>query len=403
MSPEQLRSIVSRFDGSELDSVLSMLQTGGMHIGKLSEELQIQALRAVLNYSHIAFHPGVAASHIYFAPVSFLQPALWGRVMTSVPFSRVILAEMPDKFISGTVEHGERLHDVMATLGSIRHADMIHDLGPWRSIVDSMQTSFGPTWSQIGIAAISAGVKSRSDRGAGARNLIDGDHSLPDRIRYAKRQARHSGWCDQANSLDNSFDRGIWLISALAWCTPKTLVELIGTCSEIVAQLSDEEFGAAFAVNTALLSSGLCSRAPLHIAGPAVPKLDPRILALLLPRVPKYNSTRLATRHLQTPGNLPIIDSFFLDHLAEQVVSGNAAASSLEVISNAIDRGVMSITDDSYTQYSLREQPKVARAIFKNYWHMPSSLLQSAYWAIDEPLRARPVMDIAEERSWFTN
>jgi hypothetical protein len=118
-------------------------------------------------------------------------------------------------------------------------------LEPWNSFIESVRDRWGTRWALVSLANLAAGIRSRTERGAGYEDLFDERRELAPRLRYARMRAGQVEWWKRTlGRASDEFETAIALSVLLTWGSSGTIAPLIPSLASLVEPLSDKNFTA---------------------------------------------------------------------------------------------------------------------------------------------------------------
>jgi hypothetical protein len=136
----------------------------------------------------------------------------------------------------------EMFLDVFAELSEQR-ANWSTTIAPWSRIVEAGLAGFDVAPIFIEIAAVGAGIRSKSDAGVIGDSLFDATVPLVERCRYARfRSGSPKWWATQLELADSAQKIELALVNLVSWGTTRTLMQLLEELSELLSHVSNRQF-----------------------------------------------------------------------------------------------------------------------------------------------------------------
>jgi hypothetical protein len=223
---------------------------------------------------------GVAQMRIAGRPLPATDPSILERLTEEVPDS---VGSIRDVLIAAKD----------AEAGS--PWEWTSSLRPWNVLVEALRKSLGePLWPAYCLAAVSAAIRSGSERGRGATSLFDRDVPLCERARSARlRPGGSAWWLTQLADASNPEDRMFWGLLLMTWGSPKVIDHLQEDLDKVLQSLSEEGYGLLFNATDKLRETA--DRSSSKFRDPVMLKRNasPRIRAILAARYPSKATSRL--------------------------------------------------------------------------------------------------------------
>ncbi|MFF8944524.1 NACHT domain-containing protein [Streptomyces sp. NPDC014864] len=281
------------------------------------------------------------------------------------------------------------------------------DLGIVRDFLSGLDGEFGKSWASTLIGLLSGSVKSPDERGAGADELFSNDHTLCDRVRYARRRGSQVEWWNcQLASAETAQDKELWMATAYCWASAEVLSALF---EEIDSVLSDLPIESIERLTELAVSRVSFSQRSLDKV--IFPSLWQRQVSIASPTLGLFfdrlgdgpQKDRILTRKA-VPGLNPGLSGHFLHYAWSRWIQGCLT-----------DRQIASVNRKFYTPGVFVEQmlevpSSIDRRALRQAWEMllnqsermPDAVLMAAEGELRRmSKRPKPVKRVADREKWF--
>jgi hypothetical protein len=155
--------------------------------------------------------------------LEFAPPTSLGTAVDSVVLTKI------ERFLAAFEEQAENPIEVWAS-----------SLLPWSTVVEEGIRLFGEQPLFAEIASLSAGIKSRIDRGRMGSTLFDPVVSYCERARYARfRSGSSAWWRTQLGGADSSWKRFFALTCLYSWAAPTTIIAVDDLVSPMLRDVDE--------------------------------------------------------------------------------------------------------------------------------------------------------------------
>jgi hypothetical protein len=153
-----------------------------------------------------------------------------------------LASQVPQEWI-----HASAVLELLAAADEAPAFDWVNTLGAWHAIVEPVRTGFGETWAGYGLATLSAGIRSSTERARGATDLFDDRVKLCERARHARlRRGRADWWISQLTEATNDHARMFWALMVVTWCSDDLVLSLGSELEDVVASLCRDRYDELF-------------------------------------------------------------------------------------------------------------------------------------------------------------
>lgn len=341
-----------------------------------------------------------------------IDPPNWITVLRQPGFGNYyanILRKYDFSRVSSDSPTIRAMADIAQLIPELWRKDIGRELAPWNAITTELVTKFGKSWVASELGVIAGGIRSRSERGAGADQLFLDIFPLPERIRNARRHASDVRWWSaQVDALEDVHDSCLWLMAVLIWARRDTVTALLPEIDQRATGLDhlDKQ-------NLIAASARAAQYAKRSGAGPPVTlrnkltKLGPATLAALLPRLDYETKKFVVHKRLLHEMDCPQIASACLGVIVEELRLGNRSERAvLESAKSCHEAGGFSTRQGQVmpTGRSDDEIKKWLNSVLADPWKLPEAFLrQTSTIAGSFAPKPVPVMRIAESRRWFSD
>lgn len=117
------------------------------------------------------------------------------------------------------------------------------DLDPWQQAVDVLEAAGRGSYSAHLMANVGAGIRSSSQRGAGARNLFDATVPLTQRVRFARMRPNGTAWWrEQYVSAVTDAERSAWALHMSTWAGEKPVLDLLLELETAIGSMTTHQY-----------------------------------------------------------------------------------------------------------------------------------------------------------------
>lgn len=398
---DRFRGVLGSMNDPDIEFGLAAYVQGGGNWGELSTSEQRNAITAILNgvgTGRLSAQRAVGGS----AVLRVTEPTLYAHLMRRPEYFSHLVNGAFGMGPSDAEKGGEYRSFLQHAFALSDHRTL--DFPFWRKLVEEMRMSFGKTFRECSLTNVAVSTKDPAERGAGSRDLFDESHPLIDRLRNARRRPRQvDWWVAQYGQANDSIDRGLWVLAVFSWVHPEALMDFIGTFDRAIRELSDTEYAAVLRACHASQFYAKYSRAVIPLNEASLADLNWRSSALLFGRLPSSSSKVVLARFLSSRMKDGLAGSVFMDRLVIETIAGSFdLAGNIRAVCSAVRRGIKTEPADySYHDGRMRRVRDLRSLVIKNSWELPAGLVLAAHSVPDTRRRFHPVMEIAEESSWF--
>jgi hypothetical protein len=180
-------------------------------------------------------------------------------------------------------------------------SEWISKLEPWDILIEKARELWGEHWAFYRLANLSASLRSKTETGKGAADLLDRSSSLCQRVRYARlRSGASRWWKKQLLSVESTKDQMFVLLVMLVWSSAPTIGKLVAEIDSALRALSEEEWSTL--IQTLASAHEHTARARRDISSldvSALPaELSTRTIVALVHRAKDEASRALVKRYL---------------------------------------------------------------------------------------------------------
>lgn len=179
-------------------------------------------------------------------------------------------------------------------------SDWRTSLEPWSDYIESVRRTWSASSRVYYLAAIAAGIKSKSSRALGFESLLDEKLPLTERARYARLKSS-TAWWKRALTDASPGTQTLWvMLLLLAWAPSAVIKAMAARLSRSISELDDECWGDLLIGLRAVISSTGEGRQPLTGFEEATLSSisAPRLKAVLMLRLPRSLSSRILVEQL---------------------------------------------------------------------------------------------------------
>ena len=284
-------------------------------------------------------------------------------------------------------------------------------LEPWKDLVSRGRRDFGERWIWFVLANVSAGIRSASARGGGARRLFDDSADLCERVRYARLQSSGAQWwARQIGECRDRNDRLFALLVLFSWAGKSTFAKLAETIDSQLRCLNSEDW--------------MCLRQAIASNEEAQSGVDRRWLSMDLEQLPSHLSNRFAvavSTRMKAQDRLTLYERYVADYRGDDICTLEFCQQSafyalgtkatewsrwVDVISQTYSHGV--VMDRFWPHRGVlgainRMPKKLVEKIIRNGKRYPLDLVGLLYdlARIGVGAKARALDHVAKEEGWF--
>lgn len=320
-----------------------------------------------------------------------------------IGFDAMYLVEAPPGY--GAI--GEYVATFRSALGRPAR-EWAHTLEPWVEVIETGRKLWGDRRAFAYDAVVSAGIRSRVERGTGYEDLLDHSLSLARRIRYARLQSGNPSWWRQQAQLaePTTYDAFLVCLVALCWCTGRTLSEVRDEIDWLLRSASQEEFAVVAAALAAIEPVRKIDREFAGTVLDGMPDPSARLVAVSGRRSGPASWKGLYEQYLsiQLPTEHQVLQ-FCLSAVAEEPPSDDGAwREVLRVAEVAYSAGAGFFAPWRPTETFASSMPiELARSVTKRADRFPRAIVGFAQERCRQAVAAQvlPVADVAEAERWF--
>ncbi|MEG3633407.1 NACHT domain-containing protein [Micromonospora palythoicola] len=280
--------------------------------------------------------------------------------------------------------------------------EMRSDLGPWIDLVRALESISGVTNVSTELSVIAAGISSRTERGAGVKELFEGA-PMPMRVRNARYRASQTHWwASQAAEARSKSDAVLWLISLLSWAGPGTIASLLSEIGRFAKQIDDVDLHFVHQASRRARRYSARARRPITLdqLGSHLERLPTQCLALIADRMPPELPKGKVMSRLRGKAKHPWATAALMEvALSEFSRSRLTNKEILEVARLCFQRrGYVNVRDVSMSILKARES---VMTVLSDPWNYPDDLVMGALFSLRNQPKERPLMEVADQDSWF--
>jgi hypothetical protein len=178
------------------------------------------------------------------------------------------------------------------------------DLAPWNDVIESARRTWGECARIKILAALAAGIRSKSHKSSGFFNLLDTHLPLAERSRYARLQGIPKWWRAQLQSVRDDEEAFGVLLLLFAWAPGAVIAELTVLIEERVDSMLEDSWRSLFGALSTVISVTGDNRRPLSkfTEGDLLRIKSERLRLALMLRAPKTLRKTIFTRFLKPGG-----------------------------------------------------------------------------------------------------
>ncbi|MEV4222405.1 hypothetical protein [Nonomuraea sp. NPDC049725] len=407
LSPAESLAVLNVGSSEGLEERLEAFLTSGGLVDTLPKNVVFMAIRSSLNTGSSSF--GAPAYEGYLSAIPFyLHPTYW--LIFGIKQGNIF------RYV-GTFEHWNKKPE---ELQSVPFAEVVYSiievlksppypinrsLHTWNEVNRILRSAFGKTLLEVELAVMAASIRSTTERGQGADQLLSDKHPIASRVRNARRRGKKlSWWKQQLLGIADDIDRCLWILSLWAWASPEVVAGLVKELDENLMALPLSMRDAVFMA--ASRTEEYSSNARLEIANVALEDLSDATTALLLGRLPKAQKKIALARLLPSVSIPPVALAclrFAMNSSSED--DGLMLADEIDLVARCHATGVIT---SPYRVLGLffsaaeKKDREWAEAVSDRVWDMPDEWVGRAYRQLSRRMpRAQGVLKIAERDSWF--
>lgn len=389
---------------------LKAFSLGNGNFDLLSGEIAMTAMRAILNGEEVS-GSGVAVSGYAGALTFYLNPVFWAIFgLRNGHIYRYTGASGRWDKSDNDLQHaqfGQAIHAIIEIIKSPTEP-INRSLHTWNRVCDLLRSTVGKTLTEVELAVMSAGIKSASERGAGADALFNDDYPLPARVRNARRRASQlTWWEDQAHGISDEADACLWILSLLTWATPEVIAELVKTIDRHFTPLPAAMRDGLFVAATRAAAYAPNSRAKLK-REVNVELVSDSTIALLIGRLPLHQMPlalmRLGRNASCAPAALSCIHYLTYNSSGR---TGLSLSDEIELAKKCHAAEGLSVRVYALPRPWAPDTPSKrgsewAQAVADDVWNLPDEWVSRAFLiSLQKVPRAQAVLKIADRDQWF--
>ncbi len=283
-------------------------------------------------------------------------------------------------------------------------------LTPWSKLLDSGTREWGNSRIFAELAAIAAGIRSKTEIGRIGSDLADSNVPISERARFARlRSGATRWWSDQLVVASGEADKFFELICVLVWGSPRTIIQVGDLISELVDALPPLEWSELFGSIERVLSFDPERRARIDSKLlRSMNRLSPRVLAVLITRSGHLSAEQILDGSLRDySGKDTSVWSSIVDIALLRAVREGTWRDALTRVKRAYDNGVTTSSSAWSFQVAHAEIVpfNVAKEICRDANKYPLYILDAAEASLTKAakLKVKAVGTLANQQRWFMN